>query len=150
MQLVEKHTIKKTHSFYKELEQICFQTKNIYNSLNYIIRQEYFINQEYIGFNKLYHTIKKDEIWNKCGLPKKVCNQIVKIADQNYKSYFAAIKAYNSDPSNFKAKPKIPSYKDSVKGRVIAIYEKGALYQLVFKKTGKLRLSDTNISIKTQ
>ena len=42
MYLVEKHIIKKTHSFYNECDELCFKSKNIYNQALYNVRQFYF------------------------------------------------------------------------------------------------------------
>ncbi len=150
MNLVEKHIIKKNNPFYKECDDLCFKVKNLYNSLLYVSRQFYSENKKYIGIKEMYHSCKKLPIWNDCGLPKKVNNQIVRLLDQNYKGYFESLKAYKLDKSNFESCPKPPKYKDSEKGRMVAIYPKDALYKMEFKRTGKLRLCDTNIFINTQ
>ena len=94
--------------------------------------------------------IKKEHIWDECNLPKKVTNQIVKTVDQNFNSFFKALKSYNKNPKKFLGKPKLPKYKDSIKGRCLVIYEKGALLKREFKKSGFIHLSQTNIKIKTQ
>jgi hypothetical protein len=39
MQLVEKHIIKKNHSFYNECDLLCFKSKNIYNLSLYKIKE---------------------------------------------------------------------------------------------------------------
>lgn len=150
MNLIEKHLIKENHILYKEIDNLSFQSKNLYNSLLYIVRQEFFKTKKYIGFVKLYHSIKLEKIWNECGLPKKVCNQLVNLVDQNYRAFFQSLKTYNSNRSNFKSNPEIPNYKDSIKGRCLLIYPKDAISSLVFKKTGRIKLSNSNIYIKTQ
>ena len=43
MYLTETHIINKKHQFYKEIDNLCFLSKNLYNAANYIVRQE-FIN----------------------------------------------------------------------------------------------------------
>lgn len=146
MKLVEHHIYK----YNKEIDELCFQSKNLYNSCLYIIRQEFINSNKYIGFTPLYNKIKKEPIWNDCELPKKVTNQIVKLVDQNFKSFFKANESFKKNPKKFLGKPKIPKYKDSVKGRSVVIYEKGALSKREFNKTGLIHLSQTNIKIKTQ
>jgi hypothetical protein len=150
MQLVERHIIKKSHQFYKQIDALSFQSKNLYNSLHYIVKQNYINNKKYTSFKELYAAIKQNPIWNGCGLPKKVCNQIVKLVDKEYSSFYKALKSFKSNPNKFTGIPKPPRYKDSVKGRELLIYEKQALYKTIFKKTGKIKLSDTSIIINTQ
>jgi len=150
MQLVEKHNIKKSHKFYDEIHDLCFRSKNLYNSLLYITNNHYAENKKYIGLMPMYHAIKATPIWNECGLPKKVCNQIVKQLDTNFRSYFAALKEYKKNPTNFLSCPKPPNYKNSKKGKNIIHYPKDAIYKTTFKKKGTIKLSDTNIEIKTK
>jgi putative transposase len=88
-------------------------------------------------------------VWKETPLPKRVLNQTMKLADQNFKSFFKAFASYKKTPSKFKARPKIPSYKDSVKGRFVATYEKGAINKKDFKK-GYIKLSGSNVLIKTK
>lgn len=76
-------------------------------------------------------------------LPAKVSNQTLKMVEQNFKSFFALKR---NDSGN----PKIPNYLDKENGRYLVTYEKQALHGRHFKKTGELRLSKTNIFIKTQ
>lgn len=146
MNLTEQHIIK----FNKELDWLTFQSKNVYNSCLYIIRQYFFQHQKYIGFSNLYHSIKKEEIWEKSNLPKKVLNQIVKIADQNFSSFFKSLQNFKKNPEKFLGKPKIPSYKDPESGRFILIYEKGAISKKEFNKSGKIHPSKTNLKINTK
>jgi putative transposase len=49
MILVEQHIIKKTNSAYNELDQLCFLSKNLYNSAVYTIRQHYFNTKKYLN-----------------------------------------------------------------------------------------------------
>lgn len=145
MILVEKHAFK----FNKEMDDLSFQCKNLYNSCLYIVRQSFIENGKYVGYMGLYNLITKQNIWNDCLLPKKVCGQIVRLVDQNFSSFFKANKEFNKNPNKFKGKPKIPKYKDSVTGRCLVIYEKGAISKKFFK-SGIIALSQTNIKINTK
>ena len=60
-----------------------------------------------------------------------------------FKSFFALLK-------NKSVKNKIPKYLDNVNGRYVAIFTKQAISLKEFKKTGKLRLSQTGIYIPTK
>jgi putative transposase len=39
MQLVERRVIKTNHPVYKQIDEMCFASKNLYNFTNYIVRQ---------------------------------------------------------------------------------------------------------------
>ena len=46
MVLVEKHIIKPKHKYYDELDNLCWLSKNLYNSTLYNVRQYYFENKK--------------------------------------------------------------------------------------------------------
>ena len=71
------------------------------------------------------------------------------ILDKNWKSFFEAVKAYKVDSSKFTGRPKLPKYKDKVKGRNILVYTIQAISSKLFKK-GIIKLSGTDFSIKTK
>ena len=81
-------------------------------------------------------------------LPAKVSQQILMILDKNWKSFFEAVKADKADSSKFTGSPKLPKYKDKVKGRNILVYTIQAISSKQLKK-GIVKLSGTNLSIKT-
>ena len=82
-------------------------------------------------------------------MPAKVSQQILMILDKNWKSFFEAVKAYKVDSSKFTGRPKLPKYKDKVKGRNILVYRIQAISSKLFKK-GIIKLSGTDFSIKTK
>jgi len=43
------------------------------------------------------------------------------VLDRNWKSFFEALKAYESEPEKFTGRPK-PKYKDKEKGRNLLVY----------------------------
>jgi putative transposase len=140
MILVEKHIINKNHKFFNECDELTFLSKNLYNQSLYNIRQYYFENKSYLNYNDNYHITKNQDSYDK--LPTKVSCQTIKMVDQNFKSFFSLLKNKN-------AKNKIPSYlkKD---GRYLTKFPKQSLSIKEFKKTGKIKLSKTNINITTK
>ena len=86
MQLVEKHIIKNTHSFYNECDSLCFLSKNLYNSILFNVRQHYFNNKTYLNLSNSYKLIKENIDYKQ--LPAKVGNQTLKLVDKNFKSFF--------------------------------------------------------------
>lgn len=142
MILVERHIIKKTNSLYKELDMLCFLSKNLYNSALYTVRQFYFENKKYINWININNQFIKDKQTDYYALPCKVSQQTLKMVDQNMKSFFNALKAKNS-------KPKLPKYLDKTKGRFVVTYTNQAISKTELKK-GYIVLSKTNIRIKTK
>ena len=61
MILTERHIIKKTNSLYKELDMLCFLSKNLYNSALYTVRQFYFDNKKYINWININNKFIKDK-----------------------------------------------------------------------------------------
>jgi len=146
MKLVEKHLIKKSKSEWKEIDNLCFLAKNLYNCAIYQCRQAFFNNQPLPSFNKLYHLLKASNDYK--ALPAKVSQLIIKQVSRTFKSYLTVLKAYKQDPSKFLGCPKLPRYKHKEKGRNILTYN----YQAVSKKALRLGLiepSGTNFSIST-
>ena len=82
-------------------------------------------------------------------LPAKVSQQILMVLDKNWRSFFEAVKAYKADSSKFTGRPKLPKYKDKIKGRNLLIYTIQAISSKQLKK-GIIKLSGTELSIKTK
>ena len=61
MILTERHIIKPSNSLYKELDNLCFLSKNLYNSALYAIRQYYFKEKKYFS----YYQVNKSFVENK-------------------------------------------------------------------------------------
>ena len=141
MYLTEKHIIKRKHPFYNECDRLCFQSKNIYNQGLYNVRQHYFNTKTYLNYYGNYDLTKTQECYDY--LPKKVFTQTLRHVDMVFKSFFALLK-------NKSVKNKIPKYLDKVDGRYVTIFTKQAIGLREFKKTGKLRLSQTDIYIPTK
>lgn len=149
MILVEKHDYKRGHRFFSELDELCFKSKNLYNSTLYHIRQHFFNTKhecgkgEYLSFTKINKLSKELMFDDYTALPAKVAQQTQRIVDQNFRSFFALLKSKSQ-------KAKIPNYlaKD---GRFIVTYTKQAVS---FKNRnvldGYIRLSGTDILIKTK
>ncbi|MGB3204120.1 MAG: transposase [Crinalium sp.] len=146
MKLIEKHIIKKSHPAYKEIDQLCFLSKNLFNAVNYIVRQKFIHEQKYLNYAATYHLIKASVDYQ--AIPSKVSCQIIRLVDRCWSSFFAAIKEYNKNPDKFKGRPNLPKYKDKVKGRCVVIYPAQAISKRGLKK-GLLQPSGTHVSIST-
>ena len=147
MQLVERHKVKPSHQLWKQIDSLCFLSKNLYNYANYQVRQSFIFDQVYLGYNQLYHLIKGTLDYQ--ALPAKVSQQVLRLLDKNWKSFFVASYAYKTNRGKFKARPKLPKYKHKVKGRNILVYTIQAISKRRLKR-GIVKLSGTNICLPTK
>jgi putative transposase len=127
MQLVEKHVINKTDPRFVVIDHAAFSSKNLYNAALYEIRQYFIFTGAYLNYNMLDKIMQKHETYR--ALPTKVSQQVLKLLDKNWKSFFAALRAYKDDPSKFKGRPKLPGYKDKKEGRNVLVYTLQAISQ---------------------
>ena len=142
MILSERHIFKKSNPLYGELDNLCFLSKNVYNSALYAIRQYYFENKKYLSWVSVNNNFVNDKQVDYYALPCKVSQQTIKMVHNNMKSFFNALKAKNS-------KPRLPRYLDKERGRFVAIYTNQAISKKELKN-GFIALSKTNVRIKTK
>src|ERR1051326_870402 len=147
MQLVERHLVRKDQPEYASIDVAAFASKNLYNQANYQIRQAFIHEGTYLPYAEIYHRLKQLDCYK--ALPAKVANSILILLHKNWIAFFAALAAYTADPSHFTGRPKLPKYKDKVKGRNLLIYDTQALLKRAFKQTGKLVPSGLPIQIET-
>ena len=147
MQLVERHKVNPNHQFWRQIDELCFLSKNLYNYCNYLLRQSFITKGVYLSYNQLYHLVKTGSDYK--ALPAKVSQQVLRLLDKNWKSFLAANKAYNTNPNSFKARPKLPRYKAKIKGRNILIYTIQAISKRGLK-LGLVKLSGTKLYLPTK
>ncbi len=147
MQLVEKHMISKTDARFALIDRATFASKNLYNAALYEIRQHFIFCGKYLSYNQMDKRMQKHEAYR--SLPRKVSQQVLKLLDKNWQSYFAAIKAYEEDPSKFLGHPKLPGYKDKKEGRNVLVYTIQAISQPALR-LGIIKPSQLGIEIRTR
>ena len=145
MVLVEKHIIKHKHKYYNEADNLCWLSKNLYNSTLYSVRQYYFENKKFLKYqvvNKMYVDTNNPDYR---ALPAKVAKHTQMLVEKNFKSFFGLLKS--KEKGKYDKPVKIPKYLNKKTGRQVVHYEKGAIS---FKGQGYIKLSKTNIKIKTK
>lgn len=147
MRQVERHIIKESHPHYSQMDKLCFLSKNLYNYANYLIRQSFIFQKTYLNYNQIYHQVKKSPDYQ--ALPSKVSQQVLRVLDKNWQSFFEANKAYKDNPNKFQARPKLPKYKQKEKGRNLLVYTIQAISKISLNK-GKIKLSKTEIEFPTK
>ena len=142
MYLTERHIIKNN----RELDILCFNSKNLYNKALYLVRQHYFNTKNYLDWIKVNKLMVDSKDIDYYLLPNRVAKQILKLLDRNFKSFFALLK---KKKNNTYDKPiRIPRYLDK-QGRYLAIFNKEAVSKRYLKK-GLIKLSSLSIEIPTK
>lgn len=104
---------------YLMLRMMCFFSKNLYNVTLYNIRQYYFTEKKHLRYESNYHVTKDNENYKL--LQAGVSQQIMKIVDRAFQSFFALIQKARRGEYRFQD-IKLPKYRD-----------KGSLFNLVLQ-----------------
>jgi putative transposase len=147
MQLVEQHVIARRDPRFALIDEAAFAAKNLYNAALYLVRQSFIWESRYLDYPAVYHQMKHHEAYK--ALPAKVAQQVLRLLDKNWQSYFAALVAYQEDPSKFVGRPKMPHYKHKTDGRQVLIYTTQALATAALRK-GAICPSKLPITIQTK
>lgn len=135
---VEVHQVKPGNRQYKELKHLCCLSKNLYNATLYAVRRHFFEHGKYLNYYDVNRRFTQENQPDYRALPAKVAKQTQMLVDQSFKSFFALLKTSDVNP-------KIPGYLPK-NGYQIVRYNRQALSF----KTGKIRLSKTNIYINSK
>ena len=110
---VEKHVIKENDKYYPMLCDFMHKSKNLYNHANYIVRNEFVKNGKWIRYFDLCKMLRADEEYD--DFRQMPCSasaqETLRVLDQNWKSFFRAIKEWSKNKEKFKGRPKLPGYK---------------------------------------
>ena len=115
MRLTEQIQMKKRGDF----SCLCYLSKNLYNLANYYVRQEFFYLGNWLRYYDLWFILKDKEPYKK--LPSQTAQQILKLLDKNWKSFFNSIKEWKEHPKKYQGRPKPPKYKKK-NGEFIIIF----------------------------
>jgi putative transposase len=104
MNRVERHII----VYNRNLDNLCFLSKNLYNYCNFLIRQEFINNHKLLSEYELTSKLAGEKQIDYIALPAQTSQQIVKLLFKNWKSFFKLCKVKDKLNGN----PKLPKYKD--------------------------------------
>ncbi len=147
MQVVEQTIISRSDPRYAAIEAAAFASKNLWNAANYLVRQSFIHEHVYLDNVKVFHLIKGHEAYK--ALPAKVSNQVLIQLHKAWVAFFEAIEAWHACPEKFLGRPKLPGYKDKLKGRNLLVYEKGAISKRALSR-GMIAPSGLGIKIPTK
>ena len=87
---------------------MCYQSKNIYNYANYLIRQKFIESGEIIKRYDMQVIMKDVDCYRALG--SNTGQVTIQMLDRNWKSFFKAIKDWGNHPEKYFAMPQIPKY----------------------------------------
>jgi IS605 OrfB family transposase len=87
----------------------CRLTKNLYNQATYLVRQEFFSSGRWVRYQTLYEQLKESP--NYKDLPAQTGQQLLRLVDAMWASYFAAKRDWEEHPDKYLGKPRLPKYK---------------------------------------
>ena len=140
--LVEQTKINRKNSLFYDLDDLCFLSKNLYNATLYRVRQFFFETKGFLSYACVNKQMISEKNPDSYALNTKVSQQIQKLVDQNYRSFFGSLKSKKKK----KDEVKMPKYlkKD---GRQVVMFTKQAVSTVV---KGYIKLGGTNILIPTK
>ena len=142
MKLVEQHIIKSNNVLYKDLDNLCFLSKNLYNQALYRIRQQFFEDKSFKNYYEVNKELHDENQVDYRALPANSSQETLKLVNQNYSSFFKSLQKHIKGV-------KIPRYLDKTKGRQIVVYNHMTLPSGLLEK-GIIKLPKSNIQFRTK
>ena len=136
MKLVEKHKIYKSHPAYSNLDHMSRKANNLYNQCVYLAKHSENLSEDLKNLDKIMKSFP-DEHDNYRSLRYSVCaQQIIRLFQQNLRSYFASVKDYRKNPKKYTGMPRFPKFRKS-----------GERFQVIFtNQVAKLNGQTINIA----
>lgn len=95
---------------YNMIDKKCYDSKNLFNYANYIIRQEFIKNRKMINIRgDLDKQLQSHELYKELG--SQASQRVLFQLDKAWKSFLISIKDYSKNPSKYLGRPKLPKYK---------------------------------------
>lgn len=110
---VEQHVILSNHPYFPLFEEFTHKAKNLYNHANFLVRQEFINNGMWLRYQDLDKLLKADSEYPDY---REMClaqsaQQTLRRLDDNWKSFFVAIKDWKKHKGKYTGRPKLPKYK---------------------------------------
>ncbi|KKM04146.1 hypothetical protein LCGC14_1767170 [marine sediment metagenome] len=93
----------------EHLDLLSSISKKLYNQANWYVRQNFFHLENWLRYQDLDFILKHSDTYRL--LKAQTSQQILKILDKNWKSYFNSIKKWNKNRKKFNGRPRPPKYK---------------------------------------
>ena len=141
MMRVEKHVIKSGHEWFEYCNEVTDSSRKLYNTAQYTQRQGFFYGHGLQSQAKLDKMFQHHKTYK--ALPSKVSQLVLKQVADSWIAYFAALKAYAKDSSNFTVKPEQPGYakeKNLIKFNTQAVSKRDFKLGVIVSSMSPIRL----------
>jgi len=120
--LTQKNRLKLSKEEHRIVKLLAYHSARLYNVGLYSVRQYYFNNAEYLPYAKNYHLCKTNEHYKL--LLSDTAQQILRLVDRNFKSFFGLLKLKKQGKYSDKIRP--PKYKKDNELMTISIQGRSA------------------------
>jgi putative transposase len=74
----------------QELSKLCHLAKNLYNLANWYVRKDFFNLDNFLSYYDLDFILRTKLVYQR--LPSQTAQQILKLVNRNWKSYFKTLR----------------------------------------------------------
>ena len=111
--LVEKHKIYKSHPSYTKLDSMSRKANNLYNQCVYFAKHSENLLEDLKNLDKVMKSFPDEYDNYRSFGHTKSAQQVLRLFQQNLRSYFAAIKDYKKNPTKYTGRPCFPKFRKS-------------------------------------
>jgi putative transposase len=91
LKTLKQHLRKLTKEQFKQISYMSYETNKLYNCALYVCNKYFEETNKYIGYNNLYHEIKTNIHYKNIN-NTAVAQQILRLLDKNFRSFFALLR----------------------------------------------------------
>ncbi len=113
MKRTEKHKIYKSHPMYSKLDDMSRKANNLYNQCVYFAKNSENLSEDLKTLDKVMKSFPDEYDNYRSFGHAKSAQQVLRLFQQNLRSYFASIKDYKKNPTKYTGRPKFPKFRKS-------------------------------------
>jgi len=111
--LVEKHKVYKSHPSYSKLDEMSRKANNLYNQCVYFAKHSDDLSEDLKNLDKIMKSFPDAHDNYRSFGYARCAQQVLRLFQQNLRSYFAAINDYKKNPANYTGRPRFPKFRKS-------------------------------------
>ena len=135
MKLVEKHKIYKSHRAYSKLDHMSRKANNLYNQCVHFAKNSKNLSEDLKNLDKVMKSFPDEHDNYRSFGYARCAQQVLRLFQQNLRSYFASVKDYKKNPKKYSGVPRFPKFRKS-----------GERFQVIFTNQS-VRLIDQTVRI---
>ena len=113
MKLVEKHKIYKSHPVYSKLDHMSRKANNLYNQCVYFAKHSENLSEDLKNLDKAMKSFPDEHDNYRSFGYARCAQQVLRLFQQNLRSYFAAIDDYKKNTTKYTGRPCFPKFRKS-------------------------------------